>query len=233
VRFGGVIQDAEPVVRIVPSSDERSVTVHTDKSVYTASSLVLCAGAWTNRMTDPLGLHLPLRVQRVCVWYWKALQKGFDVSDGFPTFIAPQAGVGTIDDEIWGLPSYEYPGLVKVAFHGGHEVDPTERDAIPTGTESRFLDKTIDFVRTHLKGLEPRPSITETCMYTVTPDRNFILDKHPKWKNIVIGAGFSGHGFKLSPVVGKVLAELAAGKQPSYCLDPFTIDRFFTFESKL
>ncbi|XP_049984618.1 peroxisomal sarcosine oxidase isoform X3 [Alexandromys fortis] len=61
-----------------------------------------------------------------------------------------------------------------------------------------------------------------------TPDKHFILDCHPKYGNIVIGAGFSGHGFKLAPVVGKILYELSMKLPPSYDLAPFRISRFST-----
>ncbi|OWF42686.1 Peroxisomal sarcosine oxidase [Mizuhopecten yessoensis] len=60
----------------------------------------------------------------------------------------------------------------------------------------------------------------------VTPDHGYVLDRHPAWNNVVIGAGFSGHGFKLAPVVGKLLCELVMDKTPSYDMSPFRIDRF-------
>ncbi|KQK81142.1 peroxisomal sarcosine oxidase-like protein [Amazona aestiva] len=59
-----------------------------------------------------------------------------------------------------------------------------------------------------------------------TPDGDFILDRHPKYSNIIIGAGFSGHGFKLAPVVGKLLCELSLGEEPSHSTAPFAISRF-------
>ncbi|XP_060597745.1 peroxisomal sarcosine oxidase-like [Ruditapes philippinarum] len=81
-------------------------------------------------------------------------------------------------------------------------------------------------IKAHFPTLEAEPSIVETCIYTNSPDKGFILDVHPKWKNVVIGAGFSGHGFKLSPVVGKLLSQLATGQRPSYDLSPFRLSRF-------
>ncbi|KAG9333629.1 hypothetical protein JZ751_010780 [Albula glossodonta] len=60
----------------------------------------------------------------------------------------------------------------------------------------------------------------------VTPDHHFVLDRHPSHSNIIIGAGFSGHGFKFGPVVGKVLCELSLGLLPSHDLSPFKIQRF-------
>ncbi|GLD52985.1 peroxisomal sarcosine oxidase [Lates japonicus] len=60
----------------------------------------------------------------------------------------------------------------------------------------------------------------------LTPDRHFVLDRHPSYSNIVIGAGFSGHGFKFGPIIGKLLCELSLGQVPSYDLSPFRIRRF-------
>ncbi|XP_074869777.1 peroxisomal sarcosine oxidase isoform X3 [Carettochelys insculpta] len=65
-----------------------------------------------------------------------------------------------------------------------------------------------------------------------TPDEDFVLDRHPKFSNIIIGAGFSGHGFKLAPVVGKLLSQLSAGEEPSYALEPFRIRRFPALEEE-
>ena len=62
--------------------------------------------------------------------------------------------------------------------------------------------------------------------FQTTPDDDFILDKHPAHDNITIAAGFSGHGFKMSPETGEILADLATGQKPKYDLTPFSINRF-------
>ena len=49
----------------------------------------------------------------------------------------------------------------------------------------------------------------KTCLYTLTPDGHFIIDRHPQFEQVLFGAGFSGHGFKFAPLVGEVLADLA------------------------
>nr|XP_040125138.1 peroxisomal sarcosine oxidase isoform X3 [Ictidomys tridecemlineatus] len=81
----------------------------------------------------------------------------------------------------------------------------------------------LDLAPHHIYGL---PAGEYPGLMKNTPDKNFILDRHPKYDNIVIGAGFSGHGFKLSPVVGKILYELSMKLTPSYDLTPFRISRF-------
>ncbi|KAM9210020.1 peroxisomal sarcosine oxidase isoform 3-T3 [Dugong dugon] len=114
----------------------------------------------------------------------------------------------------------------QVCYHHGNDADPEERDCPSAFSDNQDVQILCRFVRDHLPDLGPTPAIMEHCMYTNTPDKHFILDRHPKYNNIVIGAGFSGHGFKLSPVVGKILYELSMKLTPSYDLTPFRISRF-------
>lgn len=223
---GGVIHDGERVLQIVPSSKER-VRVVTTKGEYLAGSVVVAAGAWSEKLLGTLDLHLPLKPKRVVIWYWKQLESGYGINEGFPCFLYVDG-----HDEIYGLPSYEYPGLVKVAFHGGHDLDDPERRDFITA-DDRYLRYAMNFVRRHLPGVEAKPSVAETCMYTNTPDTNFVLDRHPKWDNVIIGTGFSGHGFKMAPVVGRILSDLVAGKTSSFDLNPFKISRFSDQKSKV
>ncbi|KYO33804.1 peroxisomal sarcosine oxidase [Alligator mississippiensis] len=119
------------------------------------------------------------------------------------------------------------PGpVVTVCYHHGRPVDPDERDREPEGSAPPDIQILRSFVGQYLPGLEPEPAVVESCMYTITPDEDFVLDRHPQFSNIVIGAGFSGHGFKLAPVVGKVLCELSLGQAPSCDTEPFRIQRF-------
>ncbi|XP_063811979.1 peroxisomal sarcosine oxidase isoform X2 [Pseudophryne corroboree] len=117
---------------------------------------------------------------------------------------------------------------LKICFHGGNEADPEQREIPAKHIQIQDIQILCKFISEYLPGLHPEPAVIEQCMYTNTPDNNFILDHHPLYKNIIIGSGFSGHGFKLSPLVGKILSELALGKQHSYDLKPFQITRFKT-----
>ncbi|XP_067570567.1 peroxisomal sarcosine oxidase isoform X3 [Pseudorca crassidens] len=164
-----------------------------------------------------------LQTLRINVCYWREKVPGsYGVSQAFPCFL----GFGLAPYHIYGLPSGEYPGLMKVCYHHGNNADPEERDCPAAFSDIQDVHILSCFVRDHLPNLEPEPAVMEHCMYTNTPDEHFILDRHPKYDNIVIGAGFSGHGFKLSPVVGKILYELSMKLMPSYDLTPFRISRF-------
>ncbi|XP_060077604.1 peroxisomal sarcosine oxidase-like [Ylistrum balloti] len=217
VKQGGILRDNEAMVDVFPGD---IVTVKTNKGSYRGRNLVLTVGPWATKVLPSLGIHIPLKAIRISVFYWKEKVPGTYGAETFPTFLAAN---GSGDFDVYGLPSLEYPGLYKLCLHYGPEIDPDRRD----DTDSAWvLDNMKTFVANHFPLLEPHPAVTETCIYTNTPDHDLVLDRHPAWRNIIIGAGFSGHGFKLSPVVGKVLSELVMQKSPSYNLSYFKIDRF-------
>ncbi|EGW14985.1 Peroxisomal sarcosine oxidase [Cricetulus griseus] len=165
------------------------------------------------------------QLHRINVCYYREKVPGsYSVSQAFPCILS----LDLAPHHIYGLPASEYPGLMKVCYHHGDSVDPEERDCPTTFSDIQDVQILRHFVRDHLPGLRPEPDIMERCMYTNTPDKHFILDCHPKYDNIVIGAGFSGHGFKLAPVVGKILYELSMKVAPSYDLAPFRMSRFST-----
>ncbi|XP_043335508.1 peroxisomal sarcosine oxidase isoform X1 [Cervus canadensis] len=221
-QLGGIVHDGEKVVEIRPGLP---VMVKTTSSSYQAKSLIITAGPWTNRLLRPLGAELPLQTLRINVCYWREKVPGsYSVSQAFPCFMG--LGSSLAPHHIYGLPSREYPGLMKVCYHHGNNADPEERDCPAAFSDIQDVHILSGFVRDHLPDLQPEPAVMEHCMYTNTPDGHFVLDRHPKYDNIIIGAGFSGHGFKLSPVVGKILYELSMKLTPSYDLTPFRISRF-------
>ncbi|NWU59786.1 SOX oxidase, partial [Dromas ardeola] len=221
-RHGGTLRDGEKVLRIEPGA---VLTVTTTAGLYRASRLIIAAGAWTGAIVAPLGLRLPLQPRRIDVCYWREKEPGSPgAGRDRPCFMA--VGLSQAPHGVYGLPALEYPGLVKVCYHHGSPVDPEERDRVPPGTPRPDVALLSSFISSYLPGLEPQPAVVETCLYTNTPDGDFILDRHPKFSNIIIGAGFSGHGFKLAPVVGKLLCELSLGEEPSHSTAPFAITRF-------
>ncbi|KAM8943357.1 peroxisomal sarcosine oxidase [Lycaon pictus] len=221
-RLGGQVHDGEKVMEIKPGLP---VMVKSTSRSYQAKSLIITVGPWTNRLLRPLGIELPLQTLRINVCYWpKKVPGSYGVSQAFPCFLV--LDLSLTPHHIYGLPSGEYPGLMKVCYHHGNNADPEERDCPEAFSDIQDVQILSRFIRDHLPDLEPKPAILEHCLYTNTPDGHCILDRHPKYDNIVIGAGFSGHGFKLAPVVGKILCELSMKLTPSYDLTPFRMSRF-------
>jgi glycine/D-amino acid oxidase-like deaminating enzyme len=102
----------------------------------------------------------------------------------------------------------------------------------PNLTYEADLQEVAD-VRAFLRRVIPKAAagklaLVDRCMYDVTPDEDFILDLHPGGKGIVIGSGFSGHGFKFGPLIGELLAALALGEQPEFPMERFRLARFMS-----
>ncbi|XP_060077610.1 peroxisomal sarcosine oxidase-like [Ylistrum balloti] len=216
-KLGGLIHDGEKMVEVIPGE---VIMVKTEAGQYRAKAVVLCVGPWANNVLTKLGIAVPLQAQKIRVCYWKEKTPGTFSSRQFPVF----SQINAIGPHlVYAVPSEEYPGLVKVCLHYGPSIDPNVRDKIDDSWVVEALQK---YILEHIPGLEPFPAITESCIYTNTPDEDFILDHHPSWENIVIGAGFSGHGFKLAPVIGDILAKMATGQTPEQDISFFRLNRF-------
>jgi sarcosine oxidase/L-pipecolate oxidase len=179
---------------------------------------VVCAGPWTGQLLPRLKKHL--RALLTPVTYWADPGGSHSAANGFPIlFNARLTG-------IYGLPSCEYPGLVKMLYHGGPETDPNTRDLV---SFADYVEKVSHYVRDHLPHLDhQKPAILESCMYTMSPDGFPIIDRLTD--NLVVGCGFSGSGFKHSPATGWMLASLALGQEKDmpegFRSDRYLLDRF-------
>jgi sarcosine oxidase / L-pipecolate oxidase len=192
----GRVESLEPATHSGLRIDVRSnATGVTEKLTF--DRVIVCAGPWTARLLPQLKGHL--RSLLTPVTYWSDPSGRYSASSGLPIlFNARLTG-------IYGLPSYEYHGLVKMLYHGGPESDPESRDL---ASAEEYVEKVARYVRDHLPLLDHRkPAIRETCMYTMTPDSNPIIDRLTD--NVVVGCGFSGSGFKHAPATGRMLAALA------------------------
>lgn len=193
----------EVAVRHVERVPE-GVRVVTDGADVVARVVVVTVGAWSaGLLGSPAGGLLgqsPLVVTQEQPAHF-ALAPGTSPA-GWPAF-THDVGPGTAwPSGVYGLAT---PGEgVKVGFHGvGPVVDPDRRSYRP---EPGRLAALRDYVRTWLPGLDPDAYVPVSCTYTTTPDHDFVLDRRGP---VVVGAGFSGHGFKFAPAVGRVLADLA------------------------
>lgn len=176
------------------------VEVEAGASRFRADQLLVTAGAWASELL--LGLGLRLEVRRKPQYWYRASGTEYHVDRGAPAFLFE-----TSDGLFYGFPQIDEFG-VKMAEHSGgrHVADPLLLD--------RELDRD-DQMRVEAFAARHMPAITREmtrhapCMYTMTADENFIVDRHPEWPQVVFAAGLSGHGFKFAGVLGEALADLA------------------------
>merc|ERR1740128_109375 len=211
--LGVDIHDGDGIQDVTSTQD--SVHITTTSGVrHSAESCVICAGPWAGSLLQKLGCSIPLRPIKVPVFYWAVGPQFINhtwIYEGKEEW-----------DSIWGLPSVEYPGLVKICAHDGPAIDPDRRDSAST---EHIKAKVADFIRSRFDGVKPEVAVEESCIYTTTPDWNPVIDTLPGTSNIVIGAGFSGHGFKLGPVTGRMLADLAQGITTRQDIPQLSLDR--------
>ncbi len=177
-----------------------SVTVETDAGKFEAAKLVIAAGPWSGPLLSDLGI--PLEVHRKCVFWYPAPDDSLRADRGSPVYLFETParvfyGIPQVDD--WGFKVAEHSGGQTVAdpLTVNRELDPSDQANVEA-----FLSKHIPKVG--------RPFLHHSvCLYTMSPDENFVVDLHPDHSNICFAAGLSGHGFKFTSVLGETLADLA------------------------
>jgi monomeric sarcosine oxidase len=197
-RYGGRLRTNERVSSW--SADEHGITVSTSAGDYSCERLIVAAGAWNGKLLA--GLGLPLEVRRKPVLWFQVDDRDAFAPEWFPVFMVQDGG-----HELYGLPITDDPGL-KVGEHTGGDVvspDTVERKIRP----SDVTHAVGPFINAHLDGVRVNVADSSVCMYTVTPDEDFIIDRDPRDDRVIFAAGFSGHGFKFAPVIGQHLAALA------------------------
>jgi monomeric sarcosine oxidase len=174
------------------------VYVETPSGRFSADALIVTAGAWAGRMLANLGL--PLEVRRKTLW-WQAVEDPADFApDRFPVYICDSdAG------EIYGFPIHGRRGL-KIANHKDGE--PADPETVDRTTHSGENADCLQLAEKVIPAVQPEVLHSAACLYTMTPDTDFIVDRYPTDARIAIGAGFSGHGFKFTPAIGELLANL-------------------------
>jgi sarcosine oxidase len=178
------------------------VTVRTDRDTYRAANLVITAGPWATQMLGDCGTTLTV-MRQVPHWFAPADPRPF-ARDRFPIYLA-DTPAGTF----YGLPMIDRRGH-KVARHYGAPEVPGP-DAVDRQITDADETPVRQFVREHLPAADGPRTHATVCLYTLTPDRHFVIDRHPEHVSVAVAAGFSGHGFKFAPVVGELLADLVEG----------------------
>ncbi|SFI04986.1 N-methyl-L-tryptophan oxidase [Planctomicrobium piriforme] len=199
------------------SVTEHGVCVETKDERFEAASLIIAGGAWSNQLLNDV--LPPLQVLRK-VQFWCPVQPEWSAaSQQNPAFYfdMPEGG-------FYGFPSQEGCTL-KVAQHSGGEVvdDPL---LVDYACKQSDRDPIEQFVKSTLRGVSPWPVEHAVCMYTMSPDGHFIIDRHPLHSHVVMAAGFSGHGFKFTSVIGEALTELVMTGRTSLPMDFLKLDRF-------
>ncbi len=202
LRHGAELQ-VNTTVRGWNVDDGGLVSVETDRGTFTADRLVVAAGACSTEFLPFLRSQLTV-VRKQQHWYQLDRVDQKAIND-FPVFLIDQPN----GELYYGVPEIDYLGMKICRHSGGHAVDdPTNidrsLDAEELAAVESMMDERLVFGRKRLV----HHSI---CPYTMSADGHFLVDRVPEHENVVFAAGLSGHGFKMTPVIGNYLVELLEG----------------------
>jgi sarcosine oxidase len=196
-------------------SQHGEVQVYSAGVTYTGRQLIVAAGPWSANVLGCLGVDIPLEVTQEQVTYFAAPSPETFAPDRFPVWIWMD------DPSYYGFPVFGENGPKVARDAGGRPVTAETRTFEPDA-------EAIRLVREFLARYLPRafgPEIyTKTCLYTLTPDRDFVIDRVPGHDNVWIAIG-AGHAFKFASVIGQILSELAMDERTPSDLRPFSIER--------
>ena len=210
---GAELRDRTPVTSIEALDGELEVVA--GEVTYRCRSVVLAVDAWTNDLLGPLGVHLPLTVTQEQVTYWVPEDLERFSPRRFPVWIWMD------DPSFYGFPVFGAEGVKAAQDVGGREVTAEGRDF---EVDEAALQRVERFLAEHLPSARGAILYSKTCLYTMPPDRDFVIDRLPGHDNVFVALG-AAHGFKFASLLGRILADLAIDGSTAYDIDPFRIDR--------
>jgi sarcosine oxidase len=217
--LGVTFLDQTPARSIVAADSH--VEVHTDDEVYKARTLTICAGSWTDTLTAGLGLDVPLTLTQEQVSYFAAPDLRPFAPDQFPVWIFHGAVFQGEETTFYGFPVYGEAGVKLGRDMSGRYVTQETRSFEPNPEQTA---ECAAFLARYLPGALGPELVSKTCVYDLTPDRNFVVDTVPGFPHISLCIG-AGHAAKFAALLGHILADLAIDGETSCAIDSFTLGR--------
>ncbi len=201
-------------VRTVTPRDE-GVRIRTSEDTIEARTAIVAAGPWVNALVP----GLPLRVTRQVMTWYRPRDPAPFADDRFPVFLLESAhGIH------YGFPPHGAAGVkISKHHHRDETVDPDRVDRSVTAADEAMVRPVL---ADHIPAANGPRIAAKTCLYTMSPDGDFVIGRAPGLPRVIVGSACSGHGFKFAPVLGEILAELAMDGGTRHDISRFSPDRF-------
>ncbi len=210
---GADLREHARVEAIDTAGDE--VAVRVGEQTIRAGQLIVCAGPWSNDALAHFDQRLNLDVTREQVIYLEPRDLAAFAPERFPIWIWMN------EPSFYGFPVFGEPA-VKVAQDAGGQVTTADGRSFETDEDNR--ERVLEFVRRTFPRALGRERRVKTCLYTMPPDRDFIVDRVPGQDRVLLCVG-AGHAFKFSTQLGRVLSDLALDGTTRHDLSLFRADR--------
>ncbi len=209
------IRTGEPMLDWTPTA-QGGVVVRTERGTYSAGRLVITSGGWIADAVPALASKVST-VRQAIGWFTTRRPELFR-EGAFPVFI-----LSVEEGAFYGFPLYEHPGFKLGGPHFGREpMDPRDDDRTPSPRQVALIRECL---RRYIPDAAGDPLTLKGCVYTVSPDEDFIIDAVPGVPQAVFASCCSGHGFKFASAIGEILADLSTSGQSAFDLSPFSLDR--------
>ncbi|MGA8535071.1 MAG: N-methyl-L-tryptophan oxidase [Candidatus Tumulicola sp.] len=213
--LGAVLRAEAPVTRVREMSGGE-IEVLAGGQWYRGAKLIVAAGPWSSRVLAWFDVRLPLEVTKEQAMYFEPRDADRFAFGHFPVWIWMD------DPSFYGFPVFGEPGAVKVSQDaGGVPVDP---DARSFDEDLQITRRVGEFLRRNLPDAFGPRRVVKTCLYTLTPDRDFVIDRLPEHPNVTVAIG-AGHAFKFASLIGRILSELALDGSARSDIAAFAVDR--------
>ncbi|GFO04772.1 monomeric sarcosine oxidase [Plakobranchus ocellatus] len=214
---GAKVIDNCPVNRLSRASSGL-IEVSTPKGIFTCKKVVVTAGAWINHVISSIGCHVPVYVSEENVTFFGSPHVKEFTRDKFPVFIYHQNG-----PDIYGLPVHGITGT-KIGIDAGGPI--TTGDTRTWTPDPVRLKKITELCQKILPKFLGPVIETKVCLYTMTPDRHFLIDTAEKagFSDVIVCCG-AGHAYKFASLLGKILSEMAVDGKTQYDISAFRWDR--------
>jgi sarcosine oxidase len=212
---GAEVRTNETVRALEPRAG--GVRIVTDTELIEAGQAIVAAGPWLNKLVPDF--PVPLRVTRQVLGWFEPTDPAMFGHGRCPVFM-----IENRDGIFYGFPAGRKPGVKFAKHHHEDEaVDPAARARPMTGADEALLRAAL---AAHVPAANGRLLDAQTCLYTMAPDGDFILDRLPGSPDIIVASPCSGHGFKFAPVIGEILADLAITGATAHDISRFRLARF-------
>ncbi|UUT36232.1 N-methyl-L-tryptophan oxidase [Microbacterium elymi] len=196
---------------------DRGVSVSTSAGAFDADNLVVAVGSWIQDLTADLGLDLPITLSQEQVTYVATPQLNAFRPEDFPVWLYHGEAYG----DFYGFPVYGEAAIKIGRDMRAHFIERDQRRFDPDAEEAAYL---VEFLRRHLPDGVGPVLMSRTCVYDLTPDRDFILDTLPGSPHVAVFVG-AGHAGKFAALVGSILADLVTAGATEHEISPFQITR--------
>lgn len=217
--LGVTFKDRTPAHAVTPAADH--VEVRAGDEVYRARTLTICAGSWTDTLLAGLGAVVPLVLTQEQVSYFAAPDLRPFAPDQFPVWIFHGAVFDGEETSFYGFPVYGEAGVKLGRDVSGRFVTQETRSFEPSAEQTA---ENAAFLQRYLPGAVGPELLSKTCVYDLTPDRNFVIDTIPGYPHIGLCIG-AGHAAKFAALLGHIMADLAIDGATSYGIDTWKLDR--------